>query len=108
MLHGWVTGIGPKQRHIWHEDKVHVLIMEVQSSLYSYNVAGASLLDVCPVGRSIETTFESVAIYFVENISTYALKLHKSDIWEIENMYRVSIEFITEPLLALSLVSWCV
>lgn len=33
-------------------------------------MAGASLLDVCPVGRTIETTFESVAIYFVENIST--------------------------------------
>lgn len=44
--------------------------MEIQSSLYSYNVAGVSLLDVCPVGRTIETTFESVAIYFVENIST--------------------------------------
>ena len=81
MLHGWVTGIGPKQRHIWHEDKVHVLIMEVQSSLYSYNVAGASLLDVCPVGRTIETTFESVAIYFVENISTLNSRRTLNTLW---------------------------
>lgn len=54
------------------------LIMEVQSSLHGLNRALICMwlvrlrqFDVCQVGRTIETTFESVATYFVESFSTF-------------------------------------
>ena len=59
MLHSQITIIGPKQRSIWREDRYACLILKVQSSL---NVAATSLDDIYQVGRTMQTTFESVAI----------------------------------------------
>lgn len=44
------------------------LILEVQSSLYGFNVAGASPFDVCQVGRTVEITFEAAPYIFRNSV----------------------------------------